>query len=261
MMLNLQASIRLWRGDTEEARDLAEKALTLFRKLDDRFGMIQALGTMNRASVALGRFAEADRTVEEVLGLSDSFGEMAYPAIAAAGTAMHLGRGARAAELASGAIERLDTTGANVDEGRVVIAFGNLLAGDTEAALTVLLDVDVERSPFALAARATARALIGDREGSIADVTSVEAMSEVSYWDRSVAAVAGAAAASGEEAVRRREALGVLVDELDDVVISAYATEVLRLLETEDVGGLAARSDLPIDGWHDVARRLAAARS
>ena len=37
--------------------------------------------------------------------------------IAAAGTAMHLGRGRDAVRLAREAVERLDTTGANVDEG------------------------------------------------------------------------------------------------------------------------------------------------
>jgi class 3 adenylate cyclase/tetratricopeptide (TPR) repeat protein len=258
MMLNLLASIRLWHGDLDEARELADRALAGFRRIDDRFGMIQALGTINRASVALGRFAEADRSVEEVLVLSGSFGELAYPAIAAAGTAMHLGRGARAAELASDAISRLDTTGANVDEGRVIVAFGNLLAGDTEAALTSLLGVDVDGSPFALAARATARAIIGDQAGALADVESVESMLEVSYWDRSIAAVAGAVAATGDEAIRRRAGVAELMAEVDDVVVSAYGAEVLRLLDGEGGG---EPLDLPIEGWRDVADRLVTARS
>ncbi len=163
MMSNLQASVWLWRGQLEEARAAAERALAGFRRIEDRFGMIQALSTLNRAYAALGRAAEADRSVEEILVLSGSFGEMAYPMIAAAGTAMHLGQGRRAAELSSEAVGRLDTTGANVDEGRVVTAFGRLLAGDVDGTLVQLLEVDVERSPFALAARATANAVLGDR--------------------------------------------------------------------------------------------------
>jgi class 3 adenylate cyclase/tetratricopeptide (TPR) repeat protein len=269
MMLNLQASIRLWRGEVAEARELSERALAGFRRIDDRFGMIQALGTINRASVALGRIAEAERTVEEVLVLSDAFGELAYPAIAAAGTAMHLGRGERAAELATEAIERLDTTGANVDEGRVVIAFGLLLTGRDDEALARLVDVDVERSPFALAARATARAAIGDRDGALEDVRAVEAMPEVSYWDRAIAAVAGAIAATGDEAAHRRSALADLVERIDDVMVSAYAADVLGRLDptlpddAEPGGDRRAPGPppMPIGGWRDLAGRLVVACS
>ena len=95
MMLNLQASIRLWSGDVDKARILGEKALAGFRRIDDRFGIIQALGTLNRAFVASGRTADAERSVEEIMVLADAFGEMAYPVMAAAGTAMHLGKGRR----------------------------------------------------------------------------------------------------------------------------------------------------------------------
>jgi class 3 adenylate cyclase/tetratricopeptide (TPR) repeat protein len=263
MMLNLQASILLWRGDVDEAREQAEKALALFRRIDDRFGTIQALGTLNRSSVAMGRFAEADRTVEEVLVLSDSFGELAYPAISAAGAAMHMGRGPRAAELASEAIDRLDTTGANIDEGRVVVAFGLLLSGADEDALTRLLDVDVEASPFALAARATARAVLGDPGGALDDVRIVESTPEVSYWDRAVAQVAGAVAAAATddapEAERRRAGLADLVDRTDDVVVSAYALEVLNGLSDGDAP--AEPASTPIGGWRDLAHRLVAVAS
>jgi tetratricopeptide (TPR) repeat protein len=260
MMLNLQASVNLWRGEVELAADLAEDALAGFRKVDDRFGMIQALSTLNRAYVASGRFAEANRSVEEVLVLSNSFGAMAYPAIAAAGAAMHLGQGGRAAELAHEAVRRLDTTGANVEEGRVVLAFGRLLDGDVDGALAKLVEVDVEASPFALAARATALAVIGDREGALADVEAVESMESVSYWDRTVAQIAGAAAASGPEADRRQEGLQQLVDELHDVVIAAYGRDVLRHLEhrSEGIDQPITHSDLKIGGWRDVARLLAA---
>ena len=133
MMLNLQASIRLWSGDVDKARVLGEKALAGFRRIDDRFGIIQALGTLNRAFVASGRTADAERSVEEIMVLADAFGEMAYPVMAAAGTAMHLGKGRRAAELGAEAVRHLDTTGANVDEARVVAAFGELLDGVARA--------------------------------------------------------------------------------------------------------------------------------
>jgi tetratricopeptide (TPR) repeat protein len=256
MMLNLQASIRLWSGDVDKARVLGEKALVGFRRIDDRFGIIQALGTLNRAFVASGRTADAERSVEEIMALADAFGEMAYPVMAAAGTAMHLGKGRRAAELGEEAVRHLDMTGANVDEARVVTAFGELLAGSADDALAVLLDVDVEVSPFALAARATATAMLGDHETALTDVCAVESMaaqpeSNVSYWDLWIARVAGVACADGDEAVRRAEELREGVERMGDVVIRAYARDVLARLEGNPDVPPAPR------GWADVAAAIA----
>jgi tetratricopeptide (TPR) repeat protein len=259
LMRNLQASVLLWQGDVDEARIHAEQALAGFRRIEDRFGMIQALSTLNRAYVALGRFADADRAVEETLVMSGAFGEMAYPAIAAAGVAMHMGDGRRASKLAYEAVGRLDTTGANVDEGRVLHAFGVLLSGDPDEALARLIEVDVESSPFALAARATALALIGDADGAIADAEAVEAMTGVSYWDLAVVRIAAAAAASGVEGERRLADLVDLTDSLDDAVLHTYASSVLAGLHGEPTE--SAAGPLPINGWADIAARLIAARS
>jgi tetratricopeptide (TPR) repeat protein len=257
MMLNLQASIRLWRGEIDDARGLAERALGGFRRIEDRFGMVQALGTLMRADIGLGRIADADRTVEEVLALSDAFGQLSYALMAAAGAAMHLGQGQRAADLATRAVDQLDTTGANVDEARVVLTFGCLLTGNVDGALSHLLDVDVERSPFALAARATAMALVGDHEAVLADVGLLESMPDVSYWDRSVAAVAGLVAASGAERDRRLREVAALVDELDDVMLTTYVSDTLRALD----GEMPAPSVDPVSyagGWSRLAARLVA---
>ncbi|MFP5488999.1 MAG: hypothetical protein ACLGHQ_11910, partial [Acidimicrobiia bacterium] len=257
MMLNLQAAIWLWRDDVGRARSLAERALGAFRRIDDRFGTIQVLGTISRASAALGRVADVERTVEEVLALSDSFGELAYPSLAAAGAALHVGNGPRAVEHATNAIARLDTTGANIDEGRVALAFGHLLGGDTDVALATLLDVDVESSPFALAARATAAVLVGDPSAALADVRAVEAMVasdvEVSYWDRSIAAIAGVAAATGDEAVRRAAEVRALVRDVEDVIVVNYAADVLHRLGHDCETPVRT---VVIGGWADVADRI-----
>jgi hypothetical protein len=256
MMLNLQASIRLWSGDVDKARALGEKALGGFRRIDDRFGIIQALGTLNRAFVASGRTADAERSVEEIMVLADAFGEMAYPVMAAAGTAMHLGKGRRAAELGAEAVRHLDTTGANVDEARVVSAFGELLDGAPEQALTVLLDVDVDASPFGLAARATASAMLGDHKAAIADVHAVEAMAEepesnVSYWDLWIARIAGVASAAGAEAQDRADRMRADVETVGDVVVRAYARDVLSRVCNGGEAPAAPR------GWADVAAAIA----
>ena len=266
MMRNLQASVMLWRGQIAEANALAERALAGFRKIDDRFGQIQALGVLNRTSVALGRFADADRSVEEVMVLSGKFGELAYPGIASAGTAMHLGRGHEALLRAGEAVGRLDTTGANVDEGRVIGAFGQILTGDPEAALTTLLEVDVDASPFALAARATAAAMLGDHTRARADADRVRTMGEVSYWDRAIALAAGYAASTDPEREVRRIHLIDAVRGVDDVILTAY---VERLLGRQAFAAASPDASGSFDGhpggrvvdlagWADVAHRLTA---
>lgn len=252
MMSNLQGSVWLWRGQLDDARVAAERALAGFRRIDDRFGIVQALSTLNRVYVAQGRTAEADRSVEEILALSGSFGEMAYPMIAAAGTAMHQGNGVRATELSTEALGRLDTTGANVDEGRVIAAFGHLLCGDADSTLATLLEVDVAASPFALAARASASAVLGDHDRALADVAAVEAMDGVSYWDLTVAQVAGAVASTGTEGERRRAELAERVAGLEDVVVSGYASAVLGRLDVEVANGRRP----PPGGWRLLVAAL-----
>lgn len=263
MMLNLQASVRLWRGELHDAHDLAERALAGFRKIDDRFGQIQALGVLNRTSVALGWLSEADRSVEEILVLSNSFGELAYPDIAAAGAAMHRGRGSEAFERATEAVGRLDTTGANVDEGRIVAAFGQILTGAPDAALATLLEVVVESSPFALAARATASAMLGDHDRATQDADVVAAMSDVSYWDLCIALAAGYGASSGTQREARGARLFATVSGVADRMIVGYVERLAgrvavrsSLGEDPSVPALAAAGASDLGGWATVADRI-----
>ena len=225
MMLNLRASIRLWAGDIEAARQLGDKALAGFRKIEDQFGMVQTLATLNRALVAAGRHADAERGVEELLALSDSFGPMSFPSMAAAGASMHAGNGERAASLATEALGRIDISGVNIDEAHVVLAFGLLQTGAADDALATLLDVDVDASPFALAARSTAHVAVGDRQSALRDVRLIEALaaqpeSNVSYWDLWVARVAGVAAAADADACARIAEMQTAAETIDDVVLA-----------------------------------------
>jgi tetratricopeptide (TPR) repeat protein len=261
MMLNLQASIRLWAGDIDAARHLSERSLAGFRRIDDKFGMVQALATYNRALVASGRSTDAERSVEEILVLADSFGQMSFPAMAAAGAAMHAGNGRRAAELAIDGVRRLDTTGANIDEGRVVLAFGRLLAGDPEQALIELEPVDVDRSPFALACRATARAMLGDVEGVRSDVRRVAELDRpdapISYWDRWIARIAGVAVDPDGAGSSAAVAMGAEIDSLTDVAVRGYARDVLDRLAGNPAGDHPSVR-APRE-WADVARAVVAA--
>src|SRR6056297_659179 len=93
MMDSLIAGTRLWSCRFVEAEELSRRALTSFRQLGDKFGAVQALAPRMRALVAMGRSQEAERGIEESLAISESFGDLSFPVMAAAGTAVHLGLG------------------------------------------------------------------------------------------------------------------------------------------------------------------------
>jgi hypothetical protein len=175
---------------------------------------------------------------------------------------MHVGRGNEAVQRAGEAVGRLDTTGAYVDEGRVIGAFGRILIGDPEAALAHLLTVDVEQSPFGLAARATASALVGDDTRAREDADRVVAMGEVSYWDRAIALAAGYAAACHDDRETRRAQLIAAVGGIGDVMVTAYIERLLGRVAVSVVDDLQgdgpASRIVDLGGWADVADQLAA---
>jgi hypothetical protein len=89
-------------------------------------------------------------------------------------------------------------------------------------------------------------------------------MVEVSYWDAAVAEIAGAAAAAAAgapDAAARRERLAAMIERTADVVIVAYATEVLNRIDGRSGRAGKAGSNLAIGGWRDLARRLVPAGS
>jgi hypothetical protein len=206
--------------------------------------------------VALGRTADAERGVEEVLALSDSFGNLAFPTIAAAGVAMHLGQGERAVDLAAQSIGAMSSTGATVDESRVVLALGHCQTGRPEAALVALLDVEsMDASPFALAARAVAHGMLGDLDRAVADADAAESIGGASYFDRTLAGIAGAAAAyrlGASDAGDRLVRVLTLADGCGDVVVSAVARAVAARLGISTGGG---EPTIP-GGWRCVVEQL-----
>jgi class 3 adenylate cyclase/tetratricopeptide (TPR) repeat protein len=255
MMQVLGANLRLWTGRLQEAAQYAERALVGFRRLGDRFGILQALGPLNRARVALGRTADAERGVEEVLALSDMFGSLAFASVSAAGVEMHLGNGPRAVELAGESVERMDVTGVDLDETRVVLALGLCLSDRADEALARLLDVDVERLPFALAARATAHAMVGDDQAALADADAVEDVEGASYFDRVLAGVVGSAAAArsgAPDAPQRATAVAALAEACGDVVMGALA----RVTALRIAGDVVADPPVLSNGWTCVAERI-----
>jgi class 3 adenylate cyclase/tetratricopeptide (TPR) repeat protein len=193
MMDSLLASIRLWSGNFVEAERFSRRALKEFRELDDKFGLVQALGPRNRALIALGRDDEAERGIEEALAHGDGFGDLAFALSAAAGAAVHLGLGERAAVMGEQAVEQMSLMGANAAEASVTYALALCQTGRAEEALEVCEQIDIT-FPYAHAVRALAAAICGDDVLPIADAAAVWSVEGSSYLDRAIADVAAAAA-------------------------------------------------------------------
>ncbi len=259
MMDSLVASIRLWTGRFTEAEELSRRSLAGFRELGDKFGMVQALAPRSRALIALGRTHDAERSLEEALSMSDSFGDLAFPTMAAAGAAVHLGLGERSVVLAESALDRVTKMGADGGEMRVTLALGLCQVGRVDDALARLLEVD-PYPPYAHAVRALASAMIGDSATAVADGDAVWAEPGSTYLDRVIADIAGAAAAlrddEPERAVERLLRAKKTADDAGDAVARALAGRAAAALvgdgDGDDLDNLGA-------GWRRVVDELAGA--
>jgi class 3 adenylate cyclase/tetratricopeptide (TPR) repeat protein len=258
MMDSLVAAIRLWTTRFVEAEELSRKALTAFRELGDRFGTVQALGPRLRALVALGRAHEAERGIEELLALGDAFGDLSFPAMAAAGAAVHQGIGERAAALAEIAVDRSAAMGADASESKTTLALALCQLGRPEEALSVL-DDDVREGPYADAVEALAAAMIGDCGRALVAAGRVGERPAVTYLDQVIADVAAAAAevSNGDRAAARARLEGAaeLARRAGDVVARAL---VARVTQVVVAGGPAVDHDHLGAGWIRVVEGLVA---
>ncbi len=260
MMDSLLASIRLWTGNFADAERLSRRALAEFRSLDDKFGLVQALGPRNRALVALGRDQEAERGIEEVLSLGDAFGDLAFSVSAAAGAAVHLGLGERAVVMGELAVERMSVMGANAAEISTTYALALCQVGREEDALALFETIEVDFA-YAYAVRALAAAMSGDDVLPLVDAAEVWSIEGSSYLDRTIADVAAAAVE-----VRTGDVLGAdqrltrtatLVTDVGDQVATNLVAHVrAALLPSGDDGDRLPEGELRV-GWHRVVMGLA----
>ncbi|WP_158412373.1 ATP-binding protein [Ilumatobacter nonamiensis] len=257
MMDSLMASIRLWSGRFSEAEELSRRALVGFRQLNDRFGTVQALAPRMRALVALGRNQEAEKSLEEALSLADSFGDLAIPTMAAAGTAAHLGLGQRAVTLSEVALTRMLAMHADGSEARITLALGLCQVGDPDRALATLLEVRAP-SPYSQAVTALASAIAGMPDETLAAAASVHDDETSTYLDRVLADIAAGSVLVGQD-----ESAGDA--RLDSAVRSASragdaAAVALATAARSEIGSHGDRRTVQHlgDGWKRVVTDLAA---
>ena len=258
MMDSLMASIRLWTGRFSEAEELSRRALSGFRELNDRFGIVQALAPRMRALVALGRNQEAERSLEEALSMADAFGDLAIPMMAAAGTAAHLGLGARAVTLGEMALERMLTMHASGSEARVTLALGLCQVGDPDQALATLLEVD-QPGPYSNAVTSVASAMAGIKVAAVEAADLVIGDDTSTYLDRVLADIAAASALLATDATvagdRLARARRTASDAGDAAAIALARSASRALVEDLEVG----RVEHLGDGWKRVVAGLVSA--
>ena len=196
MMQTLMADLRLWQGQLDEALASAEQARTRFRRLGDKFGMVQSLAALVRTQVALGRTGAVQRTIEELMSLSEGSPAGPVPLLAVAGAAMHRGDGQLALSTARDAEAFMLRRGSATFELSALMAISALQVGELDQALAALDEIppDVMIHPFAHAAAALTHSLTGDADRALLDAAAVFAATGSSYLDRAFAAVAAAGA-------------------------------------------------------------------
>ncbi|MFT3852667.1 MAG: adenylate/guanylate cyclase domain-containing protein [Ilumatobacteraceae bacterium] len=264
MMQTLQANLRLWQGQLDEAATLAALARKRFRKLEDRYGLAQSMAPLMRAQTALGRTALALRTEEELFALGEVAAAGTIPLLAIAGAAMHRGDGALAANHATRAIAEMRAAGSEAWEPLILLSMALAQCDRLDEAVATLESLPDQEwdHPFAHAVGSLVLGMLPDPGRALAHANAVFVKGRgSSYLDRVMAHVGAAAAharldhpvaatASIDEAVELATSVG-------DVVAIALATRAAELLTGE--AHPAADDRIPLaDGWEHVLASLLA---
>jgi hypothetical protein len=276
MMLALQATLRLWTGSVQECIVLSEEARAIFRELSDRFGETQVLGPLTRALVAVGRIADANRVVEECRTLATPFGLQGFSSTIAAGVAVHLGDGDRAAREARSAAEELDDSREAGYDAQVTLALALLQQGDVGAASEVLGELPDEElgRPYGSAVAALVHTADGRLDEALAAAAIVADAEGASYLDR-VLALVGAGLAQvrvpdGDRTVDHLDRAAAIAlaagDLVAQAIVAAAVAEAACLRGDPDASAwraeaLAAFAGLGVDptGWLRTMRVVAGA--
>ncbi len=248
MMLALQATLRLWTGSVEECITLSEEARAIFRGLSDRFGETQVLGPLTRALVAVGRVADANRVVEECRALATPFGLQGFSSTIAAGVAVHLGEGERAAREARLAVEELEDSREAGYDAQVTLALGLLQQGavaDAAETLAELPDTELNR-PYGAAVATLVHAADGRLDAALAAAAIVAAAEGASYLDRLLALVG-----TGLAQVRSEDGADVTgpLDHAAEIALGAGDLVAQAIVEAAVAEAAGLRGDPDADAW------------
>jgi ATP/maltotriose-dependent transcriptional regulator MalT len=262
MMQTLQANLRLWQGRLDEAATLAELARKRFRKLEDRYGLSQAMAPLLRSQTALGRTAAALRTEEELFALSETAPAGPNPLLAIAGAGMHRGDGALAANNATRAIAEMRASGSEAWEPMILLSMALAQCDRLDEAIATIESLpDPEWDhPFAHAVGSLVLGMQHEPEQALRHANAVlEDPEASSYLDRVMAHVGAAAALArlGDAAAAAAmvDAGVELATTVGDVVAIALTTRAAELLTGERHP--AADDRVPLaDGWEHVLTSL-----
>ena len=264
MMQTLLADLRLWQGDLGEAAHLADQARSRFKKLNDKFGLIQATAPLLRAQIALGQAGAAQRSTEEMLTLAEMSVQGPFPLMAVAGAAMHRGDGAAAVAVADRAIAATDKMNGSAFEPHVARLVGLLQLGRIDEAGIAFAELKPHElaHPFANGAAALLYATLRQPDRSLEHAHQVADAAGATYLDE-VFAYVGAASAHAQlgnksQATLSIEAAVVRALDVGDVVAIALATNAYQHL----IGRPHPAFDQPTQleaGWLTVIDSLPAA--
>jgi class 3 adenylate cyclase/tetratricopeptide (TPR) repeat protein len=236
MMQTLLADLRLWQGDLGEAANLADQARSRFKKLNDKFGLIQATAPLLRAQIALGQAGAAQRSTEELLTLADMSVQGPFPLMAVAGAAMHRGDGATAVAIADRALAETDETNGSAFEPHVARLVGLMQLGRVDEAMVAFakLQPPALAHPFTNGAAALLYATLASPIDALEYADQVAHAAGATYLDE-VFAYVGAASAHAQlndkpQATLSIEAAVVRALDVGDVVAIAIATNAYQHL-------------------------------
>jgi class 3 adenylate cyclase/tetratricopeptide (TPR) repeat protein len=236
MMQTLLADLRLWQGDLSESSELADQARSRFKKLNDKFGLIQATAPLLRAQIALGQAGAAQRSTEELLALAETSVQGPFPLMAVAGAAMHRGDGATTVAIADRAITQTDAMNGSAFEPHVARLVGLMQLGRVDDARVAFaaLQPQALTHPFTNGAAALLHATLGSPSEALRDADKVANAAGATYLDE-VFAYIGAASAHAQlndkpQATLSIEAAVVRALDVGDVVAIALATNAYQHL-------------------------------
>ena len=236
MMQTLLADLRLWQGNLGEAANLADQARSRFKKLNDKFGLIQATAPLLRAQIALGQAGAAQRSTEEMLTLADLSVQGPFPLMAVAGAAMHRGDGATAVAIADRALAETGEMNGAAFEPHVARLVGLMQLGRVDEAMVAFAKLEPMAldHPFTSAAAALLYATLCAPTDALEHADKVAHAAGATYLDE-VFAYIGAASAHAQlsdksQATLSIEAAVVRALDVGDVVAIALATNAYQHL-------------------------------